>query len=53
MIGVPKHLVENKLNEKPRTKPIWQKKRGQSKDRNKALNDEVDKLAGAETVQDC
>lgn len=50
--GVPKQLVEHKINERPGSKPIQQKKRGQSKDIYKAINDEADKLVKAGIVQE-
>lgn len=52
MTGVPRHLVEHKLNEKSGSKPSRLKKRGQSKYRNKAINNEVDKLVKEYIVQE-
>lgn len=52
MTGVLKRLVEHKLNERPGGKQIRHKKWGKSKDRNKAINDKVDKLVKAGIVQE-
>lgn len=40
-------VIENKVNYRPVTKPIRQKKRGQSGEPNKAINDEVNKLVNS------
>lgn len=53
MSGVPMELIEHKLNDRPRNKPIHaKKKKGQSKDRNKEINDEVDKLVNTRIVRE-
>lgn len=44
MIGVLRHVIEHKLNDKASIKPIRKKKRGQYGERNKAINNRVNKL---------
>lgn len=44
MGGVPKQVIQHKLNDKIGMKSIRQKKRAQSKERKREINDEVDKL---------
>lgn len=52
IIGVPWEIKEHKLNDNVGIKPIRQQKIGQSKDRNKAINDEVDKLVSVGIVRE-
>lgn len=52
MVGVPRQVIEHEINNMRVTKPIRQKKRGQCGEHNKAINDEVDKLANASIVQE-
>lgn len=47
IVGVSGQVTEQKLNEGPVTKPIWHKKGGRYGERNKSINDEVDKLVNA------
>ncbi|GKE35291.1 reverse transcriptase domain-containing protein [Tanacetum coccineum] len=44
MTGVPKHIVEHKLNVHEGCLPVRQKKRSQAVERNKAIQEEVEKL---------
>lgn len=44
MGGVPKQVIQHKLNDKIGMKSIRQKKRAQAKERKREINDEVDKL---------
>ncbi|GJS11572.1 reverse transcriptase domain-containing protein [Tanacetum coccineum] len=44
MTGVPRQIVEHKLNVRRGCPPVRQKKRGQAAERNIAINDEVSKL---------
>ncbi|GKB73634.1 3-dehydrosphinganine reductase TSC10A-like protein [Tanacetum coccineum] len=44
MTGVPRQIVEHKLNVRKGCQPVRQKKRGQAAERNVAINDEVSKL---------
>ncbi|GJY95022.1 reverse transcriptase domain-containing protein [Tanacetum coccineum] len=47
MTGVPRHLVEHRLNIREGCLPVRQKKRGQVPERNKAIYEEVEKLVNA------
>nr|GEZ00692.1 reverse transcriptase domain-containing protein [Tanacetum cinerariifolium] len=47
MTGVPRHIVEHRLNVHEGCLPIRQKKRGQALERNKAISKEVKKLVEA------
>ncbi|GJU76349.1 reverse transcriptase domain-containing protein [Tanacetum coccineum] len=47
MTGVPRHIAEHRLNVREGCSPIRQKKRGQALERNKALQEEVEKLVDA------
>nr|GEZ11420.1 reverse transcriptase domain-containing protein [Tanacetum cinerariifolium] len=44
MTGVPRHIVENRLNTREGCLPVRQKKRGQAPERNKPIYEEVEKL---------
>ncbi|GJS53340.1 hypothetical protein Tco_0626702 [Tanacetum coccineum] len=46
MTGVPRHIAEHRLNIREGCLPIRQKKRGQAPERNKAIQEEVEKLEG-------
>ncbi|GJT02621.1 reverse transcriptase domain-containing protein [Tanacetum coccineum] len=46
MAGVPRHIAEHRLNIREGCLPIRQKKRGQAPERNKAIQEEVEKLEG-------
>ncbi|GKE42199.1 hypothetical protein Tco_1469483 [Tanacetum coccineum] len=47
MTGVPRHIAEHRLNVREGCSPVRQKKRGQSADRNQAIQEEVGKLVEA------
>ncbi|GJZ49366.1 reverse transcriptase domain-containing protein [Tanacetum coccineum] len=47
MTGVPRHTAEHRLNVREGCSPIRQKKRGQAPKRNKAIQEEVEKLVDA------
>ncbi|GJX35919.1 reverse transcriptase domain-containing protein [Tanacetum coccineum] len=47
MTGVPRHMAEHHLNVREGHPPVRQKKRGQAPERNKAIQEEVEKLADA------
>ncbi|GKA42503.1 reverse transcriptase domain-containing protein [Tanacetum coccineum] len=47
MTGVPRHIAEHHLNVREGCLPIRQKKRGQAPERNKAIQEEVEKLVDA------
>ncbi|GKC19579.1 reverse transcriptase domain-containing protein [Tanacetum coccineum] len=44
MTGIPRHIVEHRLNVHEGCLPVRQKKRGQATDRNQAIQEEVGKL---------
>ncbi|GKD24285.1 hypothetical protein Tco_1230499, partial [Tanacetum coccineum] len=47
MSGVPWHMAEHRLNVQEGCPPVKQKKRGQAPERNKAIQEEVEKLVDA------
>ncbi|GJS90866.1 hypothetical protein Tco_0773502 [Tanacetum coccineum] len=47
MAGIPRHIAEHRLNVREGYLPIRQKKRGQAPERNKAIQEEVEKLVDA------
>ncbi|GJT19342.1 reverse transcriptase domain-containing protein [Tanacetum coccineum] len=47
MTGVPRHMAEHRLNVREGCPPVRQKKRGQAPERNKAIQEEVEKLVDA------
>ncbi|GJT48443.1 hypothetical protein Tco_0974600 [Tanacetum coccineum] len=47
MTGVPRHIVEHRLNVREGCQPVRQKKRGQAAERNITINDEVSKIVAA------
>nr|GEX76915.1 reverse transcriptase domain-containing protein [Tanacetum cinerariifolium] len=47
MTGVPRHITEHQLNVQEGCSPVRQKKRGQTADRNLAIQKEVEKLVEA------
>ncbi|GKF94902.1 hypothetical protein Tco_0284602, partial [Tanacetum coccineum] len=47
MTGVPRHIIEHKLNIREGCLPVRQKKRGQTPERNKAIYEKVKKLVDA------
>ncbi|GKC77439.1 hypothetical protein Tco_1128213, partial [Tanacetum coccineum] len=44
MTGVPRHMAEHRLNVREGCPPVRQKKMGQAQERNKAIQEEVEKL---------
>ncbi|GKA85836.1 reverse transcriptase domain-containing protein [Tanacetum coccineum] len=52
MTGVPRHTAEHRLNVREGCSPIRQKKRGQAPERNKAIQEEVEKLVDAEIMKE-
>nr|GEZ56396.1 reverse transcriptase domain-containing protein [Tanacetum cinerariifolium] len=52
MTGVPRHIVEHKLNVREGCLPVRQKKRGQAPERNKAISEEVKKLVEADIMKE-
>ncbi|GJV96245.1 hypothetical protein Tco_1547822 [Tanacetum coccineum] len=44
MTGVPRHVAEHRLNVREGCPPVRQKKRSQAPERNKAIQEEVEKL---------
>ncbi|GKD87719.1 reverse transcriptase domain-containing protein [Tanacetum coccineum] len=47
MMGVPRHMGEHRLNVREGCPPVKQMKRGQAPERNKAIQEEVEKLVDA------
>ncbi|GJY83181.1 hypothetical protein Tco_0496557 [Tanacetum coccineum] len=47
MTGVPRSIAEHRLNIREGCPPVRQKKRGQAPERNKAIQEEVEKLVDA------
>ncbi|GJU43208.1 reverse transcriptase domain-containing protein [Tanacetum coccineum] len=47
MTGVPRNIAEHRLNIREGYSPVRQKKRGQAPERNKAIQEEVEKLVDA------
>ncbi|GJV13622.1 reverse transcriptase domain-containing protein [Tanacetum coccineum] len=52
MTGVPRHMAEHRLNVREGCPPVRQKKRGQAPERNKAIQEEVEKLVDAEIMKE-
>ncbi|GJT04183.1 reverse transcriptase domain-containing protein [Tanacetum coccineum] len=52
MIGVPRHIVEHRLNVREGCPPIRQKRRDHAADRNKAIQEEVGKLIDARIIKE-
>ncbi|GKD93863.1 hypothetical protein Tco_1373700, partial [Tanacetum coccineum] len=52
MTGVPRHAAEHRLNVREGCLPIRQKKRGQAPERNKAIQEEVEKLVDARIMKE-
>ncbi|GKB55044.1 reverse transcriptase domain-containing protein [Tanacetum coccineum] len=52
MTGVPRHIVEHRLNVREGCQPIRQKKKGQVAERNIAINDEVSKLVAVRIMRE-
>ncbi|GJV73971.1 reverse transcriptase domain-containing protein [Tanacetum coccineum] len=52
MTGVPWHIAEHRLNIREGCLPIRQKKRGQAPERNKAIQEEVEKLVDARIMKE-
>ncbi|GJR06419.1 hypothetical protein Tco_0529403 [Tanacetum coccineum] len=51
MAGVPRHIVEHRLNIREGCLPVRQKKRGQAPERNKTIYKEVEKLVNAGIIK--
>ncbi|GJU17826.1 hypothetical protein Tco_1145792 [Tanacetum coccineum] len=47
MTGVPRHMAEHRLNVREGCPPVRQKKKGQAPERNKAIQEEVEKMVDA------
>nr|GEX43897.1 reverse transcriptase domain-containing protein [Tanacetum cinerariifolium] len=52
MTGIPRHIAEHRLNVWEGCPSIRQKKRGQTADKNQAIQEEVEKLVGAGIMKD-
>nr|GEX02534.1 reverse transcriptase domain-containing protein [Tanacetum cinerariifolium] len=52
MTGVPRHVVEHRLNILEGCPPIRQKRRSQAADRNRAIQEEVEKLVNASIMKE-
>ncbi|GKC58274.1 reverse transcriptase domain-containing protein [Tanacetum coccineum] len=52
MTGVPRHTAEHRLHVREGCSPIRQKKMGQAPKRNKAIQEEVEKLADARIIKE-
>ncbi|GJU38872.1 hypothetical protein Tco_1191829 [Tanacetum coccineum] len=52
MTGIPRHIVEHRLNVREGCSPVRQKKRGQAADRNQAIQEEVRKLVEARIMKE-
>ncbi|GJU32432.1 reverse transcriptase domain-containing protein [Tanacetum coccineum] len=53
MTGVPRSIAEHRLNIREECSPVRQKKRGQAPIRNKAIQEEVEKLVDARIMKEC
>ncbi|GKD25459.1 hypothetical protein Tco_1231673, partial [Tanacetum coccineum] len=51
MTGIPRHMAEHRLNVRVGCLPVRQKKRGQTLERNKAIQEEVEKLVDAKIMK--
>ncbi|GKE95737.1 reverse transcriptase domain-containing protein [Tanacetum coccineum] len=52
MIGVSRHIAEHRLNVREGCSPIRQKKRGQTPERNKAIQEEMEKLVDVNIMKE-
>ncbi|GJW19522.1 hypothetical protein Tco_0026958 [Tanacetum coccineum] len=52
MTGVPRNIAEHRLNIREGYSPVRQKKRGQAPERNKVIQEEVEKLVDAEIMKE-
>ncbi|GJY09720.1 reverse transcriptase domain-containing protein [Tanacetum coccineum] len=52
MTGVPRSIAEHRLNIREECSPVRQKKRGQAPERNKAIQEEVEKLVDARIMKE-
>nr|GEW20077.1 reverse transcriptase domain-containing protein [Tanacetum cinerariifolium] len=52
MIGVPRHIAEHRLNVREGYSPVRKKKRGHAPKRNKAIQEEVEKLVDADIIKE-
>ena len=51
MLGIPASIIQHHLNVDPKKKPIQQKRRVLSPERNKAVMDEVNKLLATNFIR--
>ncbi|GJX00090.1 reverse transcriptase domain-containing protein [Tanacetum coccineum] len=52
MTAVPRHIAEHRLNVREGCSPVRQKKRSQAPERNKAIQEEVEKLVDVEIMKE-
>ena len=52
MLGIPTNIIQHHLNVNPKKKPVQQKRRVFSPERNKAVMDEVNKLLTANLIRE-
>ena len=52
MLGIPANIIQHHLNVNPKKKPVQQKRRVFSPERNKAVMDEVNKLLAANLIRE-
>ncbi|GJT59349.1 reverse transcriptase domain-containing protein [Tanacetum coccineum] len=52
MTGVPRNIAEHRLNIREGYSPVRQKKKGQAPERNKVIQEEVEKLVDAEIIKE-
>ncbi|GKE74629.1 hypothetical protein Tco_1536670 [Tanacetum coccineum] len=52
MTGIPRHIAKHRLNAREGCPPIRQKKRGQALERNKAIQEEVEKLVDVRIMKE-
>ncbi|GKD97542.1 hypothetical protein Tco_1381439, partial [Tanacetum coccineum] len=52
MTGVPRNIAEHRLNVREECLPVRQKKRGQAPERNKAIQEKVEKLVDARIMKE-
>ncbi|GJS76623.1 reverse transcriptase domain-containing protein [Tanacetum coccineum] len=52
MTGVPRHMAEHRLNVQEGCRAVRQKKKGQAPERNKAIQEEVEKLVDARIMKE-
>nr|GEY66507.1 reverse transcriptase domain-containing protein [Tanacetum cinerariifolium] len=52
MTGIPRYIAEHRLNVREGCSPVRQKKRSQAPERNKAIQEEVEKLVDADIMKE-